>query len=560
MRKGFTLTLTALISAFMVTSALAFGPTVSTVPDVFIGPEAAVGAPAEEGTNTFRYTDALSLWDYVTVGAAEGVPGSTSDTLSWAYAVKAADLSGPTGDFLDPAGSSINYSIIQENGTVADAILPTETAGSVEWVDEINAALGETLADAGALTFRNIRLSPLPEQDTYPAPVASAGLPAGYLDVQEATLYVSDGNTTPGSDEILLVTVESGADSLSGGPVWEGFQTYTDLSSAAGFAISATLGGHVNAGVTLDPSGVSVTPSAGSVVITTPDSQSSSVYYYAVATVDTLSLTEGVLYRASATINGDGSSPIFLFGMNGRTSTGFGYVELVTGAAAAPTAYSAYLVPAMSESATLELAIYDPGTTGGANTATGFEVVKLEDMAALGDGSSVYAETDFTAGTVDGDNWFFSSATYGDAQDPTISAQPAAGGSGSELVITGSTAGTTNRAGFAQFGAKDLFTPTDGKLVVIKGSVTSTTTTPSAIPSLWLNTGQGSLIYGYILDPSAAAGPSATPKDYYVVLDGDSAAGAVQINFAALVDTDAKNGNLRLQSIEAVEYDPPAEN
>lgn len=171
MRKGFIPTLTALVTALLVTSAMALGPTISNVPDVFIGNQAASGAPAEPGTNMFRYSDALVLWDYVTPGVTTG-DGSTSDTVYWAWAAKKADLSGGTGGFLDPSLAATNvdgivYSIIQENAVTVDPIQPVEAENSAAWTAEINnylTGLGSGLADqslgsAGSLTFRNIRLS-----------------------------------------------------------------------------------------------------------------------------------------------------------------------------------------------------------------------------------------------------------------------------------------------------------------------------------------------------------------------------------------------------------------
>lgn len=583
MRKGFIPTLTALVTALLVTSAMALGPTISNVPDVFIGNQAASGAPAEPGTNMFRYSDALVLWDYVTPGVTTG-DGSTSDTVYWAWAAKKADLSGGTGGFLDPSLAATNvdgivYSIIQENAVTVDPIQPVEAENSAAWTAEINnylTGLGSGLADqslgsAGSLTFRNIRLSPLPDVSSYPAPTANVGVPAGYYDVQEATLYVSDTATTPGFDRALILTVEGDSpDYLSGGPVWTIEDDWRDATSGFTAFLSRGSSTNVTSPITIDPPGVTFTNTGTSFAVTVPATNPTGTYHLALISQNALGgapVDPNTLYRLTSTLSSSNASaasnPGVIMGLNGRsTGSGWGFSQLVDGYAAGPQVgtdvdLDGYLWPVAAAAVPAQPWILDQGTGGGTITFDNVSVQSV-DPTTLANPVSLATATTFQR-TDGGAEWSYFDVAYPGLTNPTWTASPANSASGAELVITGNTAGSASRQGFAEFGKNAVYTPTAGQLVVLEYSVSSNAAA-TATPDTWLNTASGAftanLIWNRLSTP--ATGPAATAAPYRVVFEAPSAS-AFSVAFRAMAERTTTNGDIRLQDVTVTEYDMPAE-
>lgn len=593
MRKGFIPTLTALVSAFLVTSAMALGPTVLDIPDVYIGDDPLT----EPFTHVYRYSDALVLWDYVTPGVTTG-DGSSSDTLYWLWAAKAADLSGGTGAFLDPA--NFVYSIIQGNTVQATEIEPLQTPGTAAWTAEINnalLALGGSLSDhsvaaAGALTFRNIRVSPLDQNYTAPSP--SPGTPAGYLDIQEATLLVSDTVTTPGYDASLILTMVSpSVDALSGGAVWgleedlantSGF-TYLKLSGVVdNFAAAAT----VETGPPPNGSVPNVTvANTGTVLsITTPLARPTATNYlygqYGKNTAAALDTSK--IYRLQATVAStattSGANATWELEINGRANgPGLGYLEFGRNPAgnAGPTngnpgQYSAYLRPLASSTAQIVFRVFDDdGAVGSTMSASNLDLFGIP-VASLANPVQTLAVTSFS---VDATNivpnyptWGYYRTNFAGMTLPgTMTGTPAQGASGAELVHT-VVVGSATQKGFAWFHSSSAFTATAGKLVVVDFQVSSTTAISSSAktPDLWLGvSSNGAGFNAALLNdptvPDAGNNPTSTPKSYSAIFEG--AAGSYNLWFRCVGEDFGSpfitvNGNVRCSDITVTEYDMPA--
>lgn len=571
MRKGFILTLTALATTFLVTSAVALGPVVSSVPDVYVGPQAAVGAPVETGVNTFRYSSALTLWDYVTPGVTTG-DGSGSDTLYQAWAVKDATLSGPTGSYL-AAGSGVHYSIIQENAVDALFVAPTVEVGGTGWAAEINNALnaqGAALSDyslgvAGALTFRNVRLSPLPEQSNYPAPTAVAGLPAGILDAQEATLYVSDTNTTPGADKVLLVTVETGADSLSGGLKWNLVQDYANPALFGPYKYKSD-------GTSFDFTATDVvlteTATALRIQTTVAKAPSANWYSYGQFAHVQASVDPANLYRMKATLTGPGGAlnPSILLTFNARGNAGYAFVQTNSGAAGGPTAtastWSAFLAPLEAGTPEAQFIVFDSSSTaGGVIEASAIQVQNIALADVLASAAVVQAtKTSFTVsatGAATATQWGYFDVPFTTGGSPTFTHTPANGATG-PIVMSAVTA--TSNIGYASFQGPTASIPTTpGKLVFIRARLSTSSSISAKLPTVWLNT-EGPTIQGGSFierDNAGTTGPTSTPRDYYLVFEAKDTVCA--FNFRINADKASINGNVQLTELEVLEADMPLE-
>jgi len=564
MRKGFILTLTALVTALMVTSAVAMGPTVSGMPDVYIGPNG-------DNANTFRYSTALTLWQYVTVGVTTG-DGSTSDTLYTAWAAKDADFSGGTGSYLT---SGVNYSIIQENGVEGLLLSPTTEVGATGWAAEINNGLNAegagltdyTVANAGQLTFRNVRLSPLPEEASYPAPVASAGMPAGVLDLQEATIYVSDTNTTPGADKILLVTMQTGDDYLSGGLKFSSFADYSaDTTGFTSFKLA-----NRDSGTTPDtnPSAVTLSKTGTSLSFQTPMTNTPTGYYYygTYGWVQT-TMDETNLYRLQASVsgsNGPSGNPSILLGFNSRGDGGYAFTQITPsqGPGTTPEAWSAYLAPTKSCTPDLVLGVLDPGDTwGGTVVMSNIKIDEILLNDVLGSADSIATINSFTVGSTENTTeWYYLDAAADTASTkPTFSHTPTAGGSGSSLLLQASTSSATN-IGYASLnGPGNTFATTSGKLVIIRAKLATSSADSAKLPTAWLNVETAAFQPGMLIERTAGvagSGPTTSATDFYLAFEAREA--TAKFNFRIIADKAGIAGNVILSEVEAMEVDVPAE-
>ncbi len=597
MRKGFTQTLTALAAVLLATSAMALGPLVQNVPDVYISNQDEPGI-----TNMFRYSDALVLWDYVTPGVSSGA-GSSSDTLYWTWAAKNADYATGlgTGSFLDPAAdpttqNGIHYSIAQQNGAVVSPIQPTG-ANMAEMTPDINAAPGlftHSLDVAQALTFRNIRLSPPTGPNTNtPMPVT---LPAGVLDYQEATLFVTDGVTSPqepppGGNTALLVTVDVGNDRLSGGPSWVPDKVVTDTSAwnAFSFSLYSPMAG--NGVVSTSPSPqVSFTNNNGGTVTVNcqqlansfwdPPANAHDTYHFGVWLPSASSVigtatpfTAGTLYRIQAQVGSANATvatnPTLMIGLNARsTGVGYGYTLVNQAAPFGPTSgggavtLNGYLVPALSGDASLWLGVYDPSNPNNSGNIT-FSNIKIShvDLASLAIVSQRYA-----AGAVNASAFQYFPVAYafynaGDANLPVFSHTPTSG-SGTLSLTAATDAPVANCRGFqvAQFNDSLYTVANAGDLIVAKAMLTGS---GSKVPDTLIKIQDNGLFMqgSFYLTPNGTSGPNATSKAFYVAVDVPPGLGGSGWNFAlyTTVDSDTVNGTVTMQSLEITEYQQPAE-
>jgi len=595
MRKGFTLTLTALATVLLATSALALGPIVQNVPDVYISN----AGETHPFVNMFRYSDALVLWDYVTPGVTSGT-GSTSNTLYWTWAAKNADYATGlgTGSFLDPAAdpttqNGIHYSIAQENGAVVSPIQPTG-ADIVAWTPAINSAPGlasHSLNVAGALTFRNIRLSPPPDQASYPAPVAMpATLPAGVLDFQEATLFVTDGVTSPQkADTALLVTVDTGNDRLSGGPSWVPDKVVTDSSSwgAAPFTLYAPMAGNGVAAV----SSTQVTGSnnnTGTIGVNCLQLANANwdathdAYHFGgwlplgstvVGTPAATTFTAGTLYRIQAKVTSSNATvatnSTLNLGFNGRSSIGYGYTLVNQGAPFGPTSanggitLNGYLVPAYTGDANLWFGVYDPSAPNNSGNFT-FSNIKIShvDLASLVKVADLKSVTTVNASDFTYFGIAYSFFTPTDAIVPSYNHAPTSGSGLLSLTAatTGSPVANCRGFGVAQFNNSYYTVQNAGDLIVAKAMLTgSGASVPDTLLKIQDN---GLFIQGsFYLTPNGTSGPDATSKPFYVAIDVPTGLGGSGWNVAlyTTVDRDNCNGTITMQSLTISEYKQPAE-
>jgi hypothetical protein len=476
-------------------------------------------------------------------------------------------------------------------------------ADIVAWTPQINSAPGlasHSLDVANALTFRNIRLSPPPDAN-YGTPVAMpATLPAGVLDFQEASLFVTDGVTSPqGYDKVLLVTVDTGPDKLSGGPVWE---PVANISNTTPFGTTLYLGlyGPMTAqdvASTVNPPAVTGVNNGTSLAITTPVTNpnwdASHDTYYAGYWARYLSLAMGqpqgtavldpnFLYRVHATVSSSNASAAsnstIETGMNGRaappSSTGSGLgLALIVGAApwgptsGSPVTTNGYLVPVAAADSILWFNVFDPSTNAiGGGTIT-WSNIKV-DRIALTSLVPVAVKRDMTSFTNGGAGGFtelgiaYASFT-GASVVPTFVRTPA---SGSAATFTQSANANNNpeSRGFQSMDFGGLFTPTNaGDIVMLKATLTGAAVGTSKLPDVWLNIqdnggqAQGSTMFS----PYAASGPSASPKDYYAAVDVPAGLATAQwgFNFRTTVEYNEVNGTITCSHVTITEYAPPAE-
>jgi hypothetical protein len=446
--------------------------------------------------------------------------------------------------------------------------------GGTGWAAEINNALnaqGAALSDyslglAGALTFRNVRLSPLPEQASYPAPTAVAGLPAGILDAQEATLYVSDTNTTPGTDKVLMVTVETGADSLSGGLKWNlvqnyasttPFTTYKYKSDGTSFDFTAN-------DVTLTNTGTALR-----IQTTTTKAPSANWYSYGQFAAVQATVDPANLYRMKTSLTGPGGAlnPSILLTFNARGNAGYGFLQTNSGAAGGPTAtastWSAFLAPLEAGTPEAQFIVFDSSSTaGGIIEASAIQIQNIALADVLASAEVVQAtQTAFTVsatGSATPTQWGYFDVPFSTAGSPTFTRSPANGAPAGPIVMSAVTA--TSNIGYASFqGPVASIATTPGKLVIIRARLSTSSSTSAKLPTIWLNTEAPTIQGGLFIerDIAGTTGPTSTPRDYYLVFEAKDAVCA--FNFRINADKASINGNVQLTELEVLEADMPLE-
>jgi hypothetical protein len=603
MRKGLTLTLTTLAVALFAFQAYALGPKIGGVPDVYVTEKAGQTSTDDDPLRMYRYSDALVLWDYVTPST-----GSASDTMYMSYALLDADIDDNVLSYDWLTDANIHYTIIGEDGGSILALNSdspfddltaklTDTDWEAQKTAQINPILGDPdlskkLSDAGALTFQNIRLNPLPGQNPVGSPTAGrTGLPAGVWDIQQASLFVYDGSTTPAEDQILLVTLDSGTlgadyDVLTGGgPV---YQMENDMSSSTpAWDVSGTSGWlTVRAGYAPNQQDLDLAtglPTAaanntvGSLSATFGATQNTS-FPNAVAVFQTLTesgtpsegldVTSDRVYRLTANLassNADATdNPNARIDINGRQSVGevFGEITSKTNAAEisiAPTAGSpvamppAMLWPRGDGHIEFLVALWDTSNdTLGTLTISGMQAKSFEHDKLVG-GDSVSSEDQFiidlvaNAATSTAD-WFFAAApltgtaTINATTIPAITTQTTV----DSLGINGTASTNKNNGGVGFFFGQGFTTPADPKLIVVTAQARTTSGENDLIPPFHLavqETGKNTR-FGFLLDRAMSG--DATPVKNNDATDLTTTATPIRVVFES---AGAKEYGLEFYSI-----------
>jgi hypothetical protein len=582
MRKGYTLILSTIAASLLAVSAMAMGPTISGVPDVYITQNTTNEAVPDiaADANMFRFSDALSLWDYVTTGSMDA---NAPEDIYWAYAIKAADYATKeaAGSFL--TGTAVHYQI----GTI-DAIAPASTEGTAAWTAEINAAATQSLADADPLTFRNIRLSPLPDAVPYPAPTKDpATLPDNVLDFQEASLFVTDGSSTPTKDTVFLITLDGGADKLSMagpvGPAWTNEKTYSNFNETAN-ALPMWDSYKLDVNTLGDPASLTFTKTNTRLSIVTTVNQGATSWPYGQFAppganefaVDAAGKDK--LYRFQANVGSTNANvaqnPMVRLSLNGRTqgpgqasrefSKGSGTGAETNGpTSAAVTPYAVYLWPSATGTFAPTFLVYDDEITRGGT-------IFIDAGATL---DSV-AKADFTGGTVVADQGAGASAGFvsgtgnGQWSAQAVPFTGIFGYTGSPtftssitsnlmtLGVTGTVA--AGQSGYVKYGSSSLFTTQADKLYVVKARVAASTNA-GLVPDLRIFVSRGNAV-AYLLQSrnnTQNSGPTTTPKDFVCVIETDAkSAGLWDLGLEVIAEP-GQAGNLQISRITVEEYAKP---
>jgi len=584
MRKGYTLILSTIAASLLAVSAMAMGPTISGVPDVYITQNTTNEAVPDiaADANMFRFSDALSLWDYVTTGSMDA---NAPEDIYWAYAIKAADYATleATGSYL--TGADVHYKV----GTI-DPIAPASTEGSAAWTAEINAAATQSLADADPLTFRNVRLSPLPDAVPYPAAAKDpATLPDPVLDFQEASLFVTDGASTPTKDTVFLVTLDGGADALSmagpSGPTWTTEKTYANLSETANsapvwdsFKYDVLDGNTAPGGITQSKTTTRLNTTA-SVAQTTPGPYGQ--WGPPVANEYTIDAAGAAkLWRFKVNMGSSNAStatnPMIRISLNGRTQgPGEGGREFAknsgTGAetngptSAATKVFSTYLWPAAAGNFAPVFLVYDDDATrGGTIFVEANLALQSVPKADLTGGTVVVdqgqgAATGFVSGTGNG-QWSASSSSFAGIVGYTGAPTYTSSFSSSLMTVGVSGTAAAGQGGLVKYGSSNLFTAQADKLYMVKARVAASTNT-GAIPDLrvFLSAGNATCYHLQGRNLTAGSGPTTTPKDFVCVFETTAQnAGLWSVGMEAIIDP-GQAGNLQISRVTVEEYPLPTE-
>jgi hypothetical protein len=562
------------------------GPTISGIEDVYITQNTTVAVEDMwPGANMFRYSNALSLWDYVTTGSMDA---NSPDKVFWAYAIKDADYATKqaTGGYLT---TGAHYQV----GTISP-IAPVSAEGTSAWTAEINAAATQSLQDADPLTFRNIRLSPLPDTNApYPAPTKDpVSLPGDVYDFQQATVFVTDKATTPGKTTMFLVTVNTGVDRLSaGGPAWANERTFSNFDETAGgqplwspFEYDVFQA----SGTNYDPGNlISETKTASQLRLTSAVSQTAgygpyaqwappSVNEYAVGATQVDKLLRMTM-NASGPNAGVAANCNIRFDINGNTQgPGEGIYEFAAGSgtgseANGPTTtardFSAFLWPAAQGTIAPTFKIFDDSATrGGAFNVNANVDIDSIAKADLTGGTVLYDRGNggtqgvFEFGTAAG-QWSTGTASFAGILPLTSAPTFTSSGNGTALTVGFvGTVGAT-QGGLVKYGSgAGIYTTQADKLYVIKVRVAGSSDT-TAVPALRIITARGNADAQFLLTRNLTQGNglTTTARDYYCVFQSEAAtAGAWDLGIEASGSTSG-GGTLTISRVTVTEYPLPLE-
>lgn len=610
MRKGFTLTLTTLAVALMTASVYAYGPTVGGIPDVWITENDAAGV-LDGPQYMFRYSDAIVLADYVTPGVQEG-NGSSSTTLEWTWALKYSTFDGGFSIVTGAAGwldgTDVHYSIEGEDATDVASNKPTfdidgNSFSPSTWVAEVNTWSGKAnLADSGALTFRNIRLNgsidtgnPSPTADT-----SNPQLPSGVLDLQEATIFVTDGATTPGFDMVQLITLMSGPladrDRVSGGgpsySIVEDYRTSTPSSEWTLINIGLNVSGTVDgaAGATSAVNNQAGTLTATFPTVNTKGSNPSDPLFPAVLFQKSgVAVTSSNIYRITARVASSNTdktlNPSVRADLNGRTTVGEGFGEVSANPAAAsvttapvsgsPVYVKGFLWPAANGSVQSFIVMWDTTDLVGGTLTLDNMLVEAFDPTALVGGTVLY-----DVGTEDGTpgiSGFSNGAIqFLGTTAPNITfVQSPASGDADYLQITG-VSGVDGAGFWADFDG-NFATPafTGKKLVIVKAMVRTTSAETADVPDFHMavnniatvsplvrgNERAGVLVnreFSGATKTNDDSDVTTTARPYYVIFEAKPST-TYGLELYGLVTGAGINGNLIIDRLTATMYELPVE-
>lgn len=597
MRKGLTLSLAATASLLTASAAYAFGPTVAGVPDVYITKNSTVlsGGGAETLSNNYRFEDAFVIDDYITPGVTSG-NGSSSDTLYWGYGVRATVGSGS----YYASGAAANQILYKIGSPAGSAIAPIQIAASpntLAWKNEINVTNGASLkkvSDFGRLSFYNVALSPLPSVTAGSDPLVTSPTLGAQ---REATLYVTDLSTTPGADNILIVTngISTDVDTLSGGgAVFTNEATYTSTTSWGSAFILGTDWNGAGQGIVGGNAATkaSGTNSGTSLQFTTQLDGTgipSGAGLYVQFSTAGVPVTTSKVYRLKASVTssntvGSVADPTIIAQLSGGVA-GTGYYTSAGGAFQAltgstPKVVSAYLWPLADGTASPNIIVFDSfATTGGTITASSLSVQSfnpalLTGTAALYDAGTGAASTFAVASSTTAGSWTipttgaFTILNFASGSAvANFSVAPSSAGNSATLAINTASSSSTSIQGIASWSGSNLYTPSAGKLVVVN-AVVKTANLSNKYPKPWLivdgsapNFGGAGLLAQSNNDTVFGGGNLTTSGiNLRVVYDsfGASANTVTFRGFASVSGTAAAlTGDITLVRLTATEYTAP---
>jgi hypothetical protein len=597
MRKGFTLTLTTLAVAILATSVYALGPTVGAIPDVWITEKNAAGA-ADGPQYMFRYSGAFLLWDYVTPGVSTG-DGSSSTTLFWAWALRQSNGTDGFGPYLSGAG--VHYGIFDSALADVQSDTPTFSVSGASfapasWVADVNGWAGKpSLADTGSLTFRNIRLNPTitftnasPTSDS-----TNAQLPAGLLDCQEATIFVTDGATTPGFDMVNLVTLLSTAtvdhDLLSaGGPSYAVTEDYRTSTSAFNGVINFgfTVAGSLDAarGATSATNNGTGTFAVTFPLVNNKGTSTTDPFFPAVLfTRDGVAVTASNIYRSSARVSSSNTSavvnPSVRVDLNGRTTIGEGFGELSSETAAgsisrsplsgSPQVLKGFLKPVADGTVQAFDVLWDTTDTQGGTLSMDQMLIESFDSASLTGANVIYDQGTGAATGIDTSLALAAPIAFLGTTLPTITiAQTPATGAAQSISFTGSSGVDGVGVWLDTGGTFTTAAAAGAKLVVVQAMVRTTSSETAHVPDFHMavnktgkNERAGLLInrtFSGATKTNDNADVTSTARPYCVVFEADPSS-SYDVSMYAIVTGAGISGNLTVERLTATEYDLPTE-
>jgi hypothetical protein len=417
-------------------------------------------------------------------------------------------------------------------------------------------------------------------------------LPANTLDVQEATVFLTDKITTPGTDSFLMVTTNGAtdADHISvAGPTYTNEKTYSSLT-----AFGTLIEGWVDwNGIGLGEYNAATVPLSGSnsgsaLTIVCPVSQSTQAdratpLFGAYLDGAGIAMTDGKVYRMKAQLSSSNSdpklNPTIQMGLNGRaTGPGFGYIEYpryVNGTGVGPTnvaaSYSAFLWANGTGSAMPWFQVNDDAVDRGGTITMGlpvsidsFDPNMLSGGTVLfdkGTGAPVGFGSEYTA--------FIGPLRLQLSKDgSTITEGPPAQGTAgtwtTTLTSTRLTVGLSSplaasAAGLVALYNGNMYTASADKLVVVKVTAKTSAATSANLPSLYIFTPQNGANFQAVQwkdrrGTTSVGGPTATASGFYAMFETGAASAQYGLALYFVADTTGQSGDIQVERITVTEY------